>query len=69
MPLFNFVCHALGKEKVLILGGSFKSEMKDGLAVRTRVPVLQILDLSAPLARTYAKHDLDPDVYLPSFLD
>ena len=37
--------------------------------VRTKTPVLQVLDLSAPLAGVYPQQALDPTVYLPSFLD
>jgi hypothetical protein len=65
------VCHALGRDKVLILG-SVPTETFDGKSGKLllgKEPAMQVIDLSAAINYiTCTTQDFDK-IYMPSFLD
>jgi len=69
-PVSHFITHALGKDKVLIMGTYNLQEVNrdTGAITVDRRPVQEIIDLSAQCQMIYPKTTVEP-TYLPSFLD
>ena len=70
-PISYPICHALGRDKVLVLGSIPKESFGEatGKLMQSEEPVMQVVDLSAPINYITCTDQTFDKIYMPSFLD